>query len=223
MKESPIYGLIYVAENKINGKKYVGMTAKTVEARVRAHMHSRYPIGCALRKYGAKNFKWQVIDTALTYAMLEKKEIAWIAALDCVVPKGYNQTIGGDGIVGAAIRRAQASAAKARWNRFDPKLGCTFGEWFNTNREMRLRRGKTKSIWLNDWNKSAEWLRSMRSQKPNSVARSRARRKLWADPVRKAAWCEGIKASWTPEARAAQSERFKVWWAERKAGTSAHA
>jgi len=50
------YGMVYLITNEVNGKHYVGQTTRTVEQRFKEHMESPYPIGKAIRKYGAENF-----------------------------------------------------------------------------------------------------------------------------------------------------------------------
>jgi group I intron endonuclease len=96
-QSGPIYGVIYLVTNLVNGKKYVGKTSESVEKRKRLHMISKYAIGNALRKYGPENFSWRVIDTALNLERLNALEIEWIARYDCRAPKGYNLVAGGVG------------------------------------------------------------------------------------------------------------------------------
>jgi group I intron endonuclease len=217
MIEKPIYGLVYLATNLINGKKYVGITSVSLMARQGMHKRSARPIGLAIRKYGMSKFSWRVIDVALTLPRLKKLEQDYIKFYNCVAPKGYNLTNGGDSIQAPCVRKVMSKRAKERWNRFDPKLGCTYGEWHNKrNPELNARRGRTLSAWANDPIRSANWRRNLKNQKP-SIKRTEARRALWADPIRKERWMKSIRASWTPEAHKRQSERFKLWHANRKA------
>lgn len=100
-----MYGIIYKAQNIINGKRYIGYTTKTLEERKIAHqVNSSYNIKGyfynAIRKYGEDNFIWEEID----YAEYSKEELVylekyWIAFFYSNNPKyGYNMTSGGDGI-----------------------------------------------------------------------------------------------------------------------------
>jgi group I intron endonuclease len=93
------YGIVYLATNSANGKKYVGQTVKALKQRIRVHKASRTAtaISRALRKYGVDHFSFIVIDTASDRGNLNAKEQAWIAFHDCIAPKGYNLTGGGEG------------------------------------------------------------------------------------------------------------------------------
>ena len=66
----PAMWTIYMATNRLNGKRYIGVTGKGLKLRRARHLYraSIGDRGCprlydALRKYGAKNFKWQVLAT----------------------------------------------------------------------------------------------------------------------------------------------------------------
>ena len=89
---------IYVLENKINGKSYVGKTIRTSEIRWKAHKKSKYPIGSAIRKYGWNNFK--VYKYYVPEELLDYFEIKMIKKANCLVPKGYNILEGGGGSKG---------------------------------------------------------------------------------------------------------------------------
>ena len=96
--------VVYLVTNKINGKMYVGMTTKGLRHRKNRHLsHARSTsnslICRAIRKYGESNFKWEVIFISNDRDELLKIESELINRLD-TFKNGYNQTIGGDGIVG---------------------------------------------------------------------------------------------------------------------------
>lgn len=95
--------MIYVATNKINGKKYVGKTYN-FEKRKREHLYDindDIPFHRALKKYGFENFEWKIIDRAETEKEIIEKEIVWIKELNTCIhatnSNGYNITIGGEG------------------------------------------------------------------------------------------------------------------------------
>lgn len=94
--------LVYMATNKINGKRYIGMTRQTMEYRRSAHYHRAETgikgygaprISAAIRKYGRDAFEWCVLETDLSIEGAKQKEIELIALLK---PE-YNVTKGGDG------------------------------------------------------------------------------------------------------------------------------
>lgn len=95
--------LIYVATNKINGKKYVGKTYN-FEKRKREHLYAMdddIPFHRALKKYSFENFEWEIIDRAKTESEIAEKEVYWIKELNTCIhasnSNGYNITIGGEG------------------------------------------------------------------------------------------------------------------------------
>ena len=117
-----IRGIVYLATNLLNGKQYVGQTMRTLLRRMAAHVAStaNHPFANALRKYGLKGFKIEVIDQARTFMALNRKEIFWIKHYDCVAPKGYNLTYGGEGGTPSADTRRKMSEikkGKPTWNK----------------------------------------------------------------------------------------------------------
>lgn len=96
-------GYIYVITNKINGKKYVGKTARTIEERWKEHIKNSKikkfdkmcPLYSAINKYGIENFTIEQIEEC-SYEMLNEREKYWINELD-TYSKAYNATRGGDG------------------------------------------------------------------------------------------------------------------------------
>lgn len=95
-------GYIYLIENKINQKKYVGKTYFSIEERWRQHIREskrdrskNRPLYRALNKYGIENF---VISELEYIENLEEREKYWINNYDSF-HQGYNATLGGDGTV----------------------------------------------------------------------------------------------------------------------------
>lgn len=71
--------IIYLITNKINDKRYVGLTTQTMEERWKQHKYdalhgNNYPIHKAMRKYGIENFRIEIIDTATSIEELKRKE-----------------------------------------------------------------------------------------------------------------------------------------------------
>lgn len=72
--------IIYLIENVVNNKVYVGQTIRTLEQRWAAHVQSmKNGNGCpalmnAMLKYGVENFTIKQIDSASTKEELDKKE-----------------------------------------------------------------------------------------------------------------------------------------------------
>lgn len=105
-----VFGVVYLIWNMVNGKKYVGQTVKTVKARFNEHARQNGIIGRAIRKYGKKNFRYGVIKSCVSKADMDYWEKYFIATLKTKKPNGYNQTDGGEGIVG--LKRTPEHNAK---------------------------------------------------------------------------------------------------------------
>ena len=95
-------GYIYKITNKINGKVYIGQTAKTIEERFQAHLakarqHTNRYLYDAMNKYGYDNFIITEIEQC-NNNKLDEREIYWIAYYKSNNKKyGYNMTAGGGG------------------------------------------------------------------------------------------------------------------------------
>lgn len=57
--------IVYCYTNKINNKKYIGITIRRMEERERSHLYEAYNVNCetyntpfkrVIRKYGLRNF-----------------------------------------------------------------------------------------------------------------------------------------------------------------------
>lgn len=98
-------GVIYLVENKINGKKYVGQCITQLNYRKTKHFSAAFKFNSplrfhqALRKYGKRNFKWKVIEDNINVDYLDDREIFWIDFYD-TLKSGYNMTSGGGTVRG---------------------------------------------------------------------------------------------------------------------------
>ena len=88
-------GTIYILENKVDGKCYIGQTIKTFKERFRRHQISHSVIGNAIRKYGVENFNKILIEN-IPEEKLNEVEIEYIKKYNSLHPNGYNLTEGGD-------------------------------------------------------------------------------------------------------------------------------
>ena len=95
--------IIYVIENQVNGKKYIGQTVTDLDCRFRRGHLSEARTGRrnsalynAIRKYGEDNFKASVLDECSSQKELNEREKYWIKKLDTLSPYGYNILEGGD-------------------------------------------------------------------------------------------------------------------------------
>jgi group I intron endonuclease len=107
-------GIIYILENKLNGKCYVGKTTKPFNKRFRAHQQSHSIIGSALRKYGVNSFNKTLLD--VPEEKLDEIEREYIQKYNSKSPNGYNLTDGGEGLINPTeeVRNKIGEASKGR-------------------------------------------------------------------------------------------------------------
>lgn len=97
--------IIYKATNLVNGKIYIGKTLRSLITRKNRHISSANTgsniyFHRAIRKYGAGNFVWEIIDRCLFAESLIALEKHYVRLFNCKSPNGYNLTTGGDGMSG---------------------------------------------------------------------------------------------------------------------------
>lgn len=100
--------IVYCITNKLNGKRYVGWTKKTLEKRWQKHIvnalvrNRRFLLSIAIRKYGIADDIWcrEILVEGVSVGEAKQLEIKFIAELNtCALTGGigYNMTPGGDG------------------------------------------------------------------------------------------------------------------------------
>lgn len=139
--------IVYLATNIVNGKQYVGYTSKSLPERIRNHLyksrtktqpHYFYLLPIAIRKYGANNFKWEVLATCNDSIEAQEREKDFIKSLNTLSPNGYNLTEGGNGgVQSAEIKLKISNSVKKYWDSHKEKHS-----WFNLTTEERSKRAK---------------------------------------------------------------------------------
>lgn len=90
---------IYLLENKINNKKYVGQTCQNPETRWRngSGYKNQGVIGKAIDKYGWENFSHIILETVETQEEADEREKYYIVFYDTLACNfnGYNVAGGG--------------------------------------------------------------------------------------------------------------------------------
>lgn len=90
-----MYGFIYITTNLLNGKKYIGMCKYSHE---KNYLGSGKLLKEAIKKYGEKNFKREVLEVCETFESMCQSEEKWIEKYDAVNNKNfYNLVEGGFG------------------------------------------------------------------------------------------------------------------------------
>ena len=92
---------IYIIENSINNKKYIG---KTINIKKRMSNHfsktaSKRDKGKvlykAMKKHGPENFSYRVLEDRLSDSEWPSREVYWIEVYSSMIPNGYNMIDGG--------------------------------------------------------------------------------------------------------------------------------
>lgn len=102
---------LYVHTNKVNGKKYVGISQ---DSELRWGKDGKGYIklndkGCfrdAIGKHGWDNFEHKIIMKNLTLSKAKTMETLFITSLNTMAPFGYNLTLGGTAFLGIIIQKS---------------------------------------------------------------------------------------------------------------------
>ena len=108
--ENGVIWKVYVHINKVNGKRYVGITSKAKPEHRwnsgRGYGENTHLRG-AIQKYGWDGFDHIILFDNLTEQEAKTKECELIAEWDTCNPlHGYNMTTGGDGATGCQFASA---------------------------------------------------------------------------------------------------------------------
>lgn len=98
------YWCVYMHINKINDKKYIGITKNKTYSRWqngKGYMKFQDVFGKAIQKYGWENFEHKILFKNLTHEEAKSKEKLLIKYYNTYInaenSMGYNMTLGGDG------------------------------------------------------------------------------------------------------------------------------
>lgn len=103
---------VYCWTNKVNGKKYIGMTCQTMNKRAGSHMHgySKTPyFWNAIQKYGEQNFECKILVYGLTLKEAEQKERNYIRRY-----RTRNREYGYNIDKGGTLNQTESTLAKQR-------------------------------------------------------------------------------------------------------------
>lgn len=96
-----IYGIIYKATLKLDGRLYIGQTVKHLAKRIAEHKHaSKNPkydyFHSAIKKYGIENFEWEILKECYSKKELDEEEDKFIIFYETRnLDKGFNLKGGG--------------------------------------------------------------------------------------------------------------------------------
>lgn len=127
--------IIYKITNLFNGKIYVGQTIKTLAERIAQHKCGDLYIDRAIKTYGIKFFKAEVIEKCANLEELNKREKFWIEELNSKYPNGYNLTDGGTGNAILSIQNGKT----VRQAIIDDKTGEIEGYFSKSSKKLVTR------------------------------------------------------------------------------------
>lgn len=116
--------VLYMHKNKVNGKKYIGITSQVPEHRwLNGNGYDKdLCFGRAIAKYGWDGFEHIILKTDLTEDDAKRLEVEYIAKYATNDRAyGYNMTIGGDGVNG--FKHSEASKKKMSVAKIGKKHG----------------------------------------------------------------------------------------------------
>lgn len=150
---------IYLITNEINGKVYIGKTSISSAARWKEHLKNcnrskNYFFYKAIRKHGARNFVFRVIDSTESQQEANDLERLYIGLFRSGEEKfGYNCTLGGDGnIPNEATRLKQSISQKRRFESKEQRMRLSLSHInkhpsAETREKLRLAKiGKPRSL-----------------------------------------------------------------------------
>lgn len=193
-KEKPYYGVVYIFENLINGKVYIGQTTTDIENYILSHFYnsqnpaSRKLLYKAIRKYHIKNFKIKVLCECYSAKDLNWAEDFYIVEWYNSVDKkfGYNMKSNAFGVneeVRYKISKTVTSELKVRW----------------ANKEYKEKMKKALSVW--------------NSSKERSELSRKTLLKFHSDPIKKNISIEKLKENGkTKEFKEKVSKISKLNW-----------
>jgi group I intron endonuclease len=103
---------VYKITNEVNGKSYIGRTARSLKARFLEHCSASSQcllLHRAIVKYGRDNFSIIALGEARDSDELNRLEQSFIIEYGTLAPNGYNLTTGGDAPQHSAETKAKMS------------------------------------------------------------------------------------------------------------------
>ena len=206
---------IYCITNSITGKKYVGQSTQSIEARWRQHcsLHS----GCrviknAILKYGIDAFSIEKIAIAESQSELDILEQFWISKLNTISPNGYNLSSGGNGAGKMSDESKEIMRALAK----RPHRLVQFNEMINNPDVIAKQTAGKIERWADPSNKKRYGAAIKISlNKPDvKERRSIAMREAWSKPENKMKLLLAQSACHTKEAEAKRAVSMINAWNE---------
>lgn len=168
--------IVYKVTNLINNKCYIGYTSKTLEYRKKIHYYKynnkrdkkyKYVFYQALRKYGFKNFLWEIIYNGNSKEDCCEKEIFYIKNLNTISPNGYNLTEGGNGGIASEETKLKISNSLKLFFKNNPDKICKFTDEERSQMAKKAHLTKLKNGYKWPQNSQSEESKLKMSQTKN--------------------------------------------------------
>ena len=152
---------IYIIENDINNKVYIG---QAIDAKIRFQSHCKPSaailnnelIGKAIQKYGREHFSFRILESQIEN--YDERERYWIDFYNSLVPNGYNILEGGEAppiMKGADHPEALLSKEQVEQLTIDLREGKM------STHELLEKYGFSSRTSLNDFNKGKTYHRDI--------------------------------------------------------------
>jgi group I intron endonuclease len=210
-----MYGIIYCVRNKINGKRYVGQTVRTLSRRKLLHekCEDSYPFHRALKKYGKQNFTWKILIKC-KISELDKYEKRFIKKFKTRKQEyGYNLTLGGKG--------GDTYKHNPKLKKIKKKLGKSIKRYWNENYNKQVKYSLEnlpspsyiKKLWKNrQWRKKVLKNRK-KKQKGINQKNSVIFKKKWKNKKYRKQMIKKLRLKWQdPKYRKKQKAILKKRW-----------
>lgn len=123
-------GIIYVCINLFDGKRYIGKTLQSFTKRQANHIYdamesdSQLFFHRALRKFGADNFVWSILESHVPESIIDEREQFYIKKYKTNNPhNGYNMTAGGNSSYNSVLSREDVAQIKHLLKTTDTLMG----------------------------------------------------------------------------------------------------
>lgn len=141
--------IVYLITNTVNGKRYVGQTALTLEERWGLHKYRKScpAMVAAVRKYGSHNFTIEALFDSLTEEQANEFEKEYIERYNTLAPNGYNLTTGGN------RRYALAPEVVERLSNFNKGNKNALGAFRSEEYKQKLSNIFKGRVFTDEWRK----------------------------------------------------------------------
>ena len=156
---------VYLITNRVNGKRYVGVTCRGYLERFKEHVNSAMSgsttiLHSAIRKYGVNNFDVMLLESDVSDDDVSQREKHYIQLYNTFYTSGigYNMTEGGGGVAGYKHTSSTKQKISASLS----------GHVFPKGRNKKIQAAMTGREYKPEWRKALSAARSGRFNGPDN-------------------------------------------------------